>query len=391
MKILLVEDTDSHARLARTALELFDSEMHVHHVGDADEALVELGRVPYDIVLLDYYLPSATGLTILRTIRDQGLDVPVIIITSQGQVRVAVECLKSGANDYISKDEGYVDLLPQTVQSVYRQWQAEKENRELHVQVLRKKEELEASNRKLIEYELKTIESQKMSAIMTLVRGICHEINNPLTGILGYSQLLQETFTEEGADDLREIEACAQRCREIIAKLAKFCRHEKIHTTQVDVNEILEDSLAFVEYYANRHQAMVVRQLQADIPRITGNAQDLRQAFLAVVMNGIQAMKHGGILTVKSVVRDGSIMVVIADTGEGIPQENLDQIFTPFFTTREVGLGSGMGLALAYGVMGNHRGEIRVESTVGEGSSFSLVFPLDGGGPNGSPSRGVRP
>src|SRR5688572_14805722 len=173
------------------------------------------------------------------------------MITSQGQIKVAVECLKSGANDYVAKDEGYVDLLPQTVENVVARFRAERENQELQNQILRKKEELETSNQKLMDYQRQIIHSEKMSAMVTLVRGICHELNNPLTGILGYAQLLQEAIKGEGADDLKEIETCAQRCRDIISKLAKFCRVEKIAVAPVDVNEVLDDSVTFVQYYAN--------------------------------------------------------------------------------------------------------------------------------------------
>jgi signal transduction histidine kinase len=380
MKILLIEDSIDHALLAQQALRLHNPAWDVQYVCTAEDGMKAIGDGHFDLVLLDYYLPGMSGLTFLKTIRERQISIPVIMITSLGHVKLAVECLRAGASDYVAKDEGYVDLLPATVDQVWRQYVAERENRDLQRQLKRKKEEAEASNRKLMEYQRRVIQAQKMNAIITLVRGICHELNNPLTGILGYAQLLGEVITGDGAEDIKEIEQCAQRCRDIIAKLAKFCRAEKSVHSQVDVNEALHESLAFVEYYANRNRVKTVAELQADLPALTGNVQDLRQAFLALFLNAIQAMgappRNGGTLFVKSYAEGELLYVVVQDTGEGIPPENLDKIFTPFFTTRDQGEGSGMGLAIAYGIMQDHEGSILVDSEVGKGSRFSLVFPI---------------
>ncbi|MBM3465673.1 MAG: response regulator [Armatimonadetes bacterium] len=377
MKILLIEDTETHAQLARHALMLFDPSITVHHVDNAEDALEAVARDEYDVVLADYYLPGMSGLHFLITIRERGMDVPVVMITSQGQIKVAVECLRSGANDYVAKDEGYVDLLPQALMAVHARHRAEKENEELQRQIHRKKEEVESTNKKLMQYQREIIHAEKMSALVTLVRGICHELNNPLTGILGYAQLMQEVCKAgEGLEDLKEIEVCAQRCREIIAKLARFCRQEKIATSMVDVNEVLEDSVSFVQYYANRHKVKITTDLQPGLPKTLASVHDLRQAFLAVCLNGIQAMAKGGTLVVKSSLRGELLYLSVTDSGVGIAEENLEQIFNPFFTTREVGEGSGMGLAITYGIIRDHGGEILVDSKVGEGSTFHLVFPV---------------
>jgi signal transduction histidine kinase len=375
--LLLIEDSRTHALLTQNTL-VSQGIAEVTHVGDAEAALSALDDQVFDVLLVDHFLPGMNGLEFVKIVRARGLDVPIVMLTAQTSPEVASECMKSGANDYLCKEEGYLALLPDILAHAHAHVEAQRRNRELERQLKRKCDELEQANRRLIDYQRQIVHAQKMNAIITLVRGICHELNNPLTGILGYAQLLQEIWEGEGMDDLKEIESCAQRCREIIGKLARFCRTEKPTLSMVCVNEAVQESLQFVEYFANRHRVNLVSELASDLPSTMANLADLRQAFLAVFVNAIQAMapKKNGILKVRSYASDGLLYVVVSDTGEGIPSENLDRIFLPFFTTREVGEGSGMGLAIAYGIVGDHEGTILVDSTPGEGSRFSFVMPI---------------
>ena len=375
VRILLVEDSETHALLARHALKLYDPTIVVDHVESAEDALSTLQHETYDLILLDFYLPGKTGLECLRTLRAANNQTPVIMVTSQGQIKYAIDCIKAGANDYVAKDEGYAEMLPRSIEQVMTRHRVESENRELQRQLLRKNEELEIFNRRLLLYQRQIIQAEKMSALVTLVRGICHELNNPLTGILGYAQLMQELYKgHECLDDAREIEVCAKRCRDIISKLSSFCRQERIAVTACNLNEVVAESVSYVEYLGNRNRVLVDCSLAESMPGMQASAHDLRQLLLALFDNALKAMPAGGSLTVRTHFDDDSLEVQVADTGVGMTPEVQDQIFTPFYTTREVGEGTGLGLSMALGIVQEHGGTMQVDSAPNQGSRFTLRF-----------------
>ncbi|MDR1727096.1 MAG: response regulator [Acidobacteriota bacterium] len=253
------------------------------------------------------------------------------------------------------------------------------------------------SNEKLLQQQL--IQSEKLSAIGELISGIAHELNNPLTGVMGYSQLLQlrRDLDDRAKESLAKINDLALRCRKIVQNLLSFARKQKPERTLSDINDILEKTVELRGYDLMVNNIEVTPELDRTIPPTIADAQQLQQVFLNVITNAEQAMleAHGkGHLTIRTGAdaQAKTITVEIIDDGPGISEKQQMRIFDPFFTTKEVGKGTGLGLSLSYGMIKEHGGDIYVKSNPGKGAHFFIEIPIvhapdedDGQAPDASP------
>lgn len=234
--------------------------------------------------------------------------------------------------------------------------------------------------KKLQETHLQLVSSEKMASLGKLAAGIAHEINNPLGGILIYASLMKEDLPEDDPKraDLERIVQEAGRCKEIVKSLLEFARQTEPKKEPVDINRAINDGLFFLVNQALFHNIEIVKNLDPFLPFVQGNAGQLKQVFMNIIVNAAEAMHGSGRLTITtSRSPDGrSVLIEFTDTGEGIPEENLSRIFDPFFTTKDVGKGTGLGLATSYGIVEEHGGKIRVKSKVGEGSTFTIELPI---------------
>jgi len=226
------------------------------------------------------------------------------------------------------------------------------------------------------------IQQEKMAAIGMLAGGIAHEINNPLGGILAFTQLLIRDCTENVAmkGDLEEIERAAVRCKKIVSDLLDFSRLSKPKDRQwLDVNPLLEKLFPFLKMEFKSWNIDLVTELNTTVPKVFGSANQLQQVFLNLITNACHAMNKGGVLTVKTeLVQNGRFVAVhVIDTGVGIPKENIAKIFDPFFTTKDPGKGTGLGLSVSYRIIKEHKGSIGVDSQVGQGTTFSVMLPAE--------------
>jgi len=237
------------------------------------------------------------------------------------------------------------------------------------------------SREKLLQQQL--IQSEKLSAIGELVSGIAHELNNPLTGVMGYSQLLQlrSDLDERARDSLQKINNLALRCQKIVQNLLSFARKQKPERTLTCVNDILEKTIELRSYELSVNNIRVQSELDRNLPRTIADAHQLQQVFLNVITNAEQAMldtNGRGSLVVRSRTdaKNNRIVVEIQDDGPGIPEKLLTRIFDPFFSTKEVGKGTGLGLSIAYGIVQQHGGMTYARSRPGEGSTFVIELPI---------------
>jgi PAS domain S-box-containing protein len=237
--------------------------------------------------------------------------------------------------------------------------------------------------KKLQETHLQLVSSEKMASLGKLAAGIAHEINNPLGGILIYSSLMMEDLSEEDPKrgDLMRIVQEAGRCKEIVKSLLEFARQTEPKMEPTDINRAINDGLFFLVNQALFHNIQIIKKFDPFLPFVSGNASQLKQVFMNIIVNAAEAMHGSGTLTIATSPAPDrkTVSIEFTDTGEGIPEENFTRIFDPFFTTKEVGKGTGLGLATSYGIVEDHGGKISVKSKVGEGTTFTIELPIHQG------------
>jgi PAS domain S-box-containing protein len=218
--------------------------------------------------------------------------------------------------------------------------------------------------------------ADRLAKIGQFAAGVAHELNEPLANILGFAQLAVQTqnLPAQVSRDLDNIIKAALHSREVIKKLMIFGRQVPLQKTQVDLNQIIRDTLYFIEMSAARGQVEVRLDLAEDVPTIMADPQHLRQVMVNLMVNAIHAMPDGGILTIQTQSFNQDVYLTVADTGVGMAPEVLRQIFTPFFTTKDVDQGTGLGLAVVHGIVTAHGGVIDVHSRPGQGTSFEIAF-----------------
>ena len=230
--------------------------------------------------------------------------------------------------------------------------------------------------------EERVLQADKLASIGRLGAGVAHEINNPLSLILGYTNMLRKECPDTGQarKDLDIVYNNAQLCKKIVEDLLYFSRQTKTDLIPTDINAAVESVLVPMEETMNCGGITVMRDYDPALPHLPADEDKLKRIFTNLLLNAFQAMQPGGRLTVSTSYdreRNG-VRIVFSDTGSGIPEEIRDKIFEPFFTTKQPGEGTGLGLAVSYGIVKEHKGELSVTSEVGKGSSFTLWFPLAG-------------
>ncbi len=263
------------------------------------------------------------------------------------------------------------------------------ENAQLFERLRRQMEELKHTQAQLIQAE-------KLSAIGRLVAGVAHELNNPLTAVIGYAELLQRGDFDTGTtQDLQRISSEAKRCTKIVRNLLTFAREHELERKYADINDILRSTLDLMAYQLKVDDVRVTTDLERRLPWTMIDTYQVKQVFLNLINNAHQAMveAHGGghLIVRTTLIKKGSeaareayeqglalplIRIEFTDDGPGIPADILPRVFDPFFTTKEVGQGTGLGLSICYGIVHEHGGRIYASSKVGHGSTFVVELPV---------------
>jgi len=247
--------------------------------------------------------------------------------------------------------------------------------------------------RQLVEEEHRRLEAQlrhadRLATIGQLAAGVAHELNEPVGNVLGFAQLLAKSPGLPGParDDVEKIVVAALHARAVVSKLMLFARQKMPAHARVKLNELVDNGLYFLEARCAKAGIKIERRLAADLPEIAADSGQLYQVLVNLVVNAIQAMAAGGTLTIATATAGDDVALEVRDTGTGMTDDVKSRIFLPFFTTKDVGEGTGLGLPVVHGIVTAHGGRIEVESAPGQGTVFRVLLPIAGPPAEGNPS-----
>jgi signal transduction histidine kinase len=381
-RVLIVDDEEDlryvYTRQLRGDGYLLDT------AADGEEAIEKIRATEYAVILTDMRMPRKDGLAVIAAAREHLPDAEIIVLTGHGSLENALQAFKAGnIFEYLLKPLDDIGVLNTVVARAIERRNLRKHNRELFEQLQRAYEELRQKSEMLVQNE-------KMSAIGVLAAGVAHELNNPLTAVVGFAQMIAEklkanrpanwsdTEYERAQQALENLVQGAHRARDIVGSLLRFARATKPDARSlIDINQTLRDAFVFTEHLLLRHGIVLEKRLAPELPPVWGNSARLQHVFTNLLINAQQATPSGGTVRVITERADEpkGVWVHVEDTGEGIPPDALEQIFEPFYTRKAQG--TGLGLSIAKQIIEEHGGEIRVESEFGKGARFSVFLPAD--------------
>jgi signal transduction histidine kinase len=221
--------------------------------------------------------------------------------------------------------------------------------------------------------------ADRLATIGELSAGVAHEINEPLANILGFSQILLDdiNLSEQTTKDIRKIESASLHAREVVKKLLFFSRQMPQNKTLVNINQVINDTFFFLESRCVKEGIKVLKKFDSEIPEIMADSSQIQQIVINLVVNAVQAMSNGDTLSLSTHYENGNLSLIVEDTGVGMSEDVKKQLFVPFFTTKDVNEGTGLGLPVVHGIVTSHAGSIDVYSEVGKGTRFEIKLPVD--------------
>lgn len=338
--------------------------------GSGQECLAILSDQPMDIVVMDVKMPGMTGIDTLHRIREKYIETEIILLTGHAATQDGVEGIKSGAFDYLTKPVELSHLLSKIIQA-YEKIIAARQSREA------------AAYKAHIEQQM--IATERLAALGTLAAGVAHEINNPLAIIYESAGYLGALLQNEELADmphkavfekaLRNIESGVKRARTITHQLLGNVRKSEAILAEVDVAELIKEVILLIQKEAQDKEIVVKLQTDDDLKPIWADPNHIRQVLINLLNNAIHATLEGGAITFEVKAAADDMFITVSDTGMGIPKENLEKIFEPFFSTKAPGEGTGLGLFVTKEIVEKLGGHIRVDSRVGQGARFVVQLP----------------
>lgn len=375
LKVLMVEDNPTDALVVKKRLQkdsAFDYE--ITHVASGEEALLSMEKNSYNIVLLDYNLPKMGGMEMLAEIKRKNIEVPVIMITGQGDEIVAAQLIKEGALDYLPKRENYEDAVPFMIRKTIAEFRSELERVRLQKEITLRKEELEKTNAKLTELD-------RMKS--NFVANVAHELKTPLTIIKGNLDNIDQGLAGEvqvkQKEILGDVFKVINRLSRLINDLLDLSKIEsgkmELNKEGLDIVALAGEVIETFEILAAGKKIGLVKEFPEKAVTVNADKDKLTQVFINLISNAIKFTDKGSV-TVRIIELQGEAQVEIHDTGPGIPQDQADKIFDKFVrVVAEKKEGTGLGLPIAKDIIALHKGRIRVESESGKGSRFIFIMP----------------
>jgi len=329
-----------------------------------------LKREDIDVIILDLKMPKINGIETLKKIREIDKDVPVIILTGYGDVDAAKKAIHYGTMEFLSKPFNVEDII-KIVNIAIKTRKAKLRSEKLQ-------EELKELNEHLKE---RISNMENLATVGQISAEIMHEINNLLTVIHGYTQLLAQQINPDNSSKnyVNTINEEIKRCKEIAKNILELSRNKQT-MEKININELIRKIVDFLKISKISKNIQFTLNLQEGIPLIDANSNHIHQAILNILLNGTEAVKKNqkGIIEIKTEKDENNIIIKIKDNGPGMPEEEINKILNPFYTSKEKG--TGLGLYITYKLVKKYNGEIKIESKAGEGTEFTLTFPSNRGG-----------
>ncbi|MFO8056818.1 MAG: response regulator [bacterium] len=387
MTVLMVDD---EANVLRSLKRILRPEPYKIVTAESGEEALEYIRENYvNMIISDQRMPGISGIQLLESAREISPDTIRIILTGYSDLQAAEDAInRVQIYRFLSKPWSDEDLK-NTIREGLNKWWLEHENKKMFRTIqeqnrslknwnTRLEQKVEERTRDLRETQDQLIQSEKMASLGVLAGGVAHEINNPLGGILGITQLLLADSVEDKQlkEDLETIQNAALHCSEIVKNLLSFSRgNERQQKDMTSLPQMVEEVLTLIGHTFRKKNVQLDKNIPGDFPYLVVNQHQIKQVIMNLVINAVQASGKGDTVHLRARRNeDRTISIEIADHGEGIPQEIEDKIFDPFFTTKPEGQGTGLGLSVSYRIVREHGGKITVASTE-EGTSVCLVLP----------------
>jgi signal transduction histidine kinase len=369
-RILIVDDEAANVLLMQRMLE--DAGYQALTTTTDSRRVLELyRRVHPDLILLDLMMPHLDGLAVLEQLRGEipaTAYVPVLVLTADATLEARCRALAAGARDFVTKPFEQFEVLLRIRNLL--------ETRQLYVALEQHNRSLEETVRQRTE---RLMQSEKVATMGSLLAGVAHELNNPLTVLSGQSQLLLTSADAGLARRAAQIHRAAERCVRIVRNFLSLARQRPPERTEVSLKQVAQGALELLAYELRTDAVELVVEVPDDLPVMWADGHQLHQVLVNMLANAHHAMRRQPgpkRITLRARRTGERVRLEIADTGCGIPPNVVARIFEPFFTTKAAGEGTGLGLSLCRGIIEEHGGTITVESAPGRGTTFGIELPV---------------
>ncbi|MEA5450678.1 ATP-binding protein [Leptolyngbya sp. CCNP1308] len=392
LEILLVDDDAVDRMAICRALDRADLPVNVTEVTSAEQAIANLSSRTYDCVFLDYRLPEQDGLSLIQQWRTEGVTIPLVVLTGQGDEQIAVDLMKAGASDYLIKTRVSPDRLALLLRNALRMYEAEQREASALAQLqqtnkllTQQNEELERQRRYIEDQNLKLLEAYRVKS--EFLATMSHELRTPLNAILGFSQILDSQskgpLTPHQAEMIKRIFANGKNLLNLVNDILDLSKLEAqrltLSLTQVNLYGLVRSTLSDLRSLADGKAITLESTLQLDDPVVENDEHRLRQVLTNLVSNAIKFTERGQVHITLAEVAPDRISLTVADTGIGIAKEQLPHIFEAFRqvdqTIRRPRPGTGLGLAIVNSLVTIMDGTITVSSEPGQGTTFVVTLP----------------
>ncbi|BAZ29996.1 response regulator receiver sensor signal transduction histidine kinase [Cylindrospermum sp. NIES-4074] len=392
LKILVVDDDEVDRMAVRLALIKTGVRMELTEIGDGNEAISILGDRTYDCVFLDYRLPDQDGLTLIHKLRSSEIKVPLVILTDQGDELIAVELMKAGATDYLSKSRVSSENLAQILRNAIRLHRAEmkaalanQQLRESHELLIRKNQELEKQRQQIQLQNLKLLEASRLKS--QFLATISHELRTPMNAIIGFSQILLRPkfgqLTHQQADMVERILNNGKHLLMLVNEVLDFSKLEagrlELKPEIFDLSKVINTTIAEIRSLAEAKKLSLLVHTELPNTLVFNDPARVRQILINLLSNAIKFTESGGIWVEVKEMPPNRVTITVRDSGIGIAPRDFKHIFEAFrqvdqTITRKYP-GTGLGLAIIDSLVQMMGGKIILESQLGVGSMFKIELP----------------